>query len=88
MITSENVDFNNLRLISEVEKSCFVLEIFNCFCSNHSINFECRDVMTSISTRGRVHFSDFIILIVNHLVMKLGQLLDIVMGSTLKKGLA
>ena len=32
--------------------------------------------MMSIKTRGIVHFLDYIIWIVNHVIMKLGQLLD------------
>ena len=38
-----------------MEKSCSVLEIFNFYILNHSINLKSCDGMMSISMRGRVH---------------------------------
>ena len=51
---------------------------------NHSINFKSSDAIISISTLGRVHFWIYL-LIVNFLVMKPSQLIDLVMANVFRK---
>ena len=57
-----------------LEKPCFILDVFIFFTLNESINFDNCDVKMSFSIAGSVNFW-----IVNQLVIKCGQLIDIVM---------
>ena len=60
-----------------MEKRSVFLERFNFLYLKlfHQLRKLCRHVMMNISTQGRAHFLN-IFLIIKHLIMKLGQLID------------
>ena len=82
MITSENDDNfwecspwgTILDIFYFMKNQVLFLRYSIFYIITHSINLKRCDAMMSISTTGKVQ-------IVNHLVMKLGQIIDIVMGN-------